>query len=188
MSAHRRKHAISSISKLLLFLAIFSIAFMAISLYSASMLRGRTTSVLAWTVAMCFFASAFLKAKDFDQTLGVLDKSQLIPEGWVQPSGYLLLATEAITAASLLIPLPRQWGLRSGAILSATFASYAVWRALKGIDAPCACFGRLFVMSPLQSGLLALGLLVLCLTALVTAKGTPLLPLGDAKMAPPLRP
>lgn len=115
---------------------------------------------MCYLIAAVFAVTATLKILSFDETLGSIDKSLIVPPSLVPTVGVLVVASEILIVILLLAKRTRRLGLSLALGLSSIFVGYAVWRQKMGVIAPCACFGKLFLMTPIQSGLLALALAV----------------------------
>ncbi len=127
---------------------------------------GAFTQFLARLLLAGVFATAAIaKLQSFSQFERTLDASRLIPTGLIPTIGHSLIALELTIALGLLVPFLQptllRVSLRLAMLLSATFLSYSGWRLVERIPVPCSCFGPLFKMTPPESILLNLGLLLI---------------------------
>lgn len=116
-------------------------------------------------LASVFVTAATAKLQSFEQFDRTLNASRLIPVGLTSTVGYSLIALEFTVALCLLVPFLQpalqKMSLQMAMLLSATFLSYSGWRIVERIPVPCSCFGPLFKMTPPESILLNLGLLLI---------------------------
>ena len=99
-------------------------------------------------MVLVFGTAAISKMWSFYELTAVITKSRLFPMGYQIPVATLVIGSEAIIAAALLIPATRQLALRAAWLITALYFGYSAWQWQQHIVAPCHCFGVLFTMSP----------------------------------------
>lgn len=116
--------------------------------HSSGLLIGFLSSVFAIAVAAKSGA-----VEEFHEALFI---SGLVPAGAIRASAITLLAAEAFVSIGLLFPRARWLAVNLAATLSSLFVSYAIWRVVEGIPAPCHCFGLMLNSGPIESLVVAL--------------------------------
>lgn len=105
--------------------------------------------IIGTTLISCQFGLAFIaKSLQFDQFQATILKSHLVPYPLVSGTALIIHIAEIVVCVGVWIPWCRRRAFEVAWLLSALFGSYNLWRAFRGIDAPCGCFGALFTMSP----------------------------------------
>ena len=134
--------------------------------------------LVGMALLFCVFASASIaKIFAFDQLEDMLKVSHLLPDAlvytWVPILAGFVVVWEMVVAVTLLIPHMRITALWAACSTLLVFAAYAIVRQIKGINAPCSCFGSLFKMSPFTSLGLCVALLAVAI-AVLTSYSTPM--------------
>lgn len=102
---------------------------------------------ILWVMALMFVASAVSKTtpkgrRDFPQSISDLVSPRAVG---LAP---IVIAAELATAAALVIPATAPYGLGMATVLLLAFTAVLVSAALRGVEAPCNCFGSLSRESP----------------------------------------
>ncbi len=92
-------------------------------------------------LALMFLFAAGAKLYTLSDFAG--NMANLVPEAWVWPATYAIIAVEVATAALLIVPRTVRLGALASAALLVGFAAYALYYvyALKGEPLECGCFG-----------------------------------------------
>ncbi|MCC7229712.1 MAG: hypothetical protein IT203_04910 [Fimbriimonadaceae bacterium] len=113
-------------------------------------------------VAATLGLAAVTKVETIGQVEKVIYKARMFP-GWMVPWVSLAIpVVEGLVVLAILVPKTRKHGLTAASVLFSAFAAYNVWRIMRNIAVPCACFGTLLKTTPQNS--LAVSLLALVLS------------------------
>lgn len=110
--------------------------------------------VRGFLIIILLFAG-IAKSMDADEFQATLSRSGLLLPGTETLTRLIIVLAEFLVAVSLLFGRALHIALLVAAGLSSLFFGYSVWRWWQDIYAPCGCFGILFRLDPIASGLLS---------------------------------
>lgn len=123
-------------------------------------LRTVYSVIITWVLAAIWVTAGVTKLTLIDQFKDVV--KTIIPglRAMAPAICFIVIGCEVLTAVTLLVPRSRQIGMILTCALSAAFAAVNLIRINEGIHAPCSCFGKIFVMSPVAALVLDIAMLL----------------------------
>lgn len=112
------------------------------------LLSTKRSFVLRLVLASLWFIAGWAKLSLLDQFKDVM--KTILPglSNQALAMCLIVIAVELLTGAALLIPRFSKFGALSTCALSSVFAAVNLIRINEGLHAPCSCFGKIFVISP----------------------------------------
>jgi hypothetical protein len=112
-------------------------------------------------LTIIFGTAAVAKIQGFNNFESTIVASLLVPIGWTPFVATLIVTLEVLLTLGLFVPAFRKSSLQIMAVMVSMFIGYALWRGLQQIPIPCHCFGTLFTLTPMQSLMLNVSILLL---------------------------